>query len=78
MATSSPSGQKGDLRVAWNIVSYGQGHGEWCAPNERSLLMSHVDAMNKKYGAGTHWLEEHAGLPSGDTTEQSDTPKKEE
>ena len=66
MAASSPNGQKGDLRVSWNIVSYGQGHGEWFPPGEHSMLMSHVDAMNKKYGTGTHWLEEHTDLPKKD------------
>ena len=49
-------GQKDDLRVAWKI-GHQQGHGEWFPPEQRGMLMSWVDTMNKKYGSGTHWLE---------------------
>ena len=59
MSTSALIGQKGDLRISWNIA-LGKGHGEWFNPEERCMLMSHVDALNKKYGSGTHWLETHA------------------
>ncbi len=60
MSTSSPIGDKGDLRLSWKIAN-AKGHGEWFKPEERSMLMSHVDGLNKKYGRGSHWLEINKG-----------------
>jgi hypothetical protein len=33
------------------------GHGDWHHPNDATGFAESVAGLNKKYGAGTHWLE---------------------
>ncbi len=42
------------VRIEWEINGK-TGHGGW-AIGEPSDLQSAIDAMNMKYGSGTHWL----------------------
>lgn len=41
------------IRIEWRI-GRGSGHGNWFNSSERSMLQTHVDDANKRYGAGTH------------------------
>ena len=57
---SSPIGQKGDLRISWELAK-GKGHGEWFPPAAQELLLSHIRYQNKEHGSRTHRLETHPG-----------------
>ncbi len=49
-------GGRAPYRIKWKIPGHGEGHGDWHLTKDG--LTSLVDYGNKKYGKGTHWIEE--------------------
>lgn len=48
------------VRISYKLNFHGENRvcvGPWNAMNRTDLLSSCVDNCNKRYGAGTHWLE---------------------
>lgn len=63
MSKSSPIGQKGDLRIAWESKSTGyKGHGDWFGPGSREMLEDAIISAEKKFPEIRHWIETNRGM----------------
>ena len=45
-----------ECRIEWAIDGHGAGNGDWCPISQRRSLLTWVDAGERDYGPGTHWI----------------------